>query len=58
MYERRTEVMPDYQKMYFLLFNAITDALTQLQAHDTGPAALILQKAQADTEEMYMEADE
>ncbi len=50
--------MPDYQKMYLLLFNAITDALAQLQAQNSGRAALILQKAQADAEELYIEADE
>lgn len=26
--------MPDYEKMYHLLFNAITDALTQLEAQN------------------------
>ena len=51
-------IMPDYQKMYLLLFNAITDALTQLQAQNMGRAALILQKAQADAEELYIAADE
>ena len=28
--------MPDYEKMYHLLFNAITDALTQLEAQNYG----------------------
>lgn len=30
--------MPDYKKMYHLLFNAITDALTQLEAQNYGNA--------------------
>ena len=58
MYARKGEGMPDYQKMYFLPFNAITDALTQLQAQNMGRAALILQKAQTNAEELYIEADE
>ena len=28
--------IPDYEKMYHLLFNAITDALTQLEAQNYG----------------------
>ena len=47
--------MPDYQKMYLLLFNAITDALAELECQNPGRAALILQKAQADTEEIYIQ---
>lgn len=35
--------MPDYQTMYFTLFNAITDAVH------------LLQEAQQKTEEIYME---
>lgn len=38
--------MPDYQKMYHRLFNSQTDAIT------------ILQQAQRDTENMYIEAPE
>lgn len=38
--------MPDYKTMYYKLFNAITDA-TQ-----------ILQDAQRETEEMYIESGE
>ena len=38
--------MPDYKTMYAKLFNAITDAVE------------ILQQAQRDTEEMYIESGE
>lgn len=38
--------MPDYAKMYRKLFNAQTDAIS------------ILQKAQRDTENLYIEADD
>ena len=38
--------MPDYQKMYHLLFNDVTDAIAKLQ------------QAQQKTEEMYMDSKE
>jgi hypothetical protein len=38
--------MPDYKKMYTTLFNASTDVIT------------ILQKAQQDAENLYVEADD
>ena len=44
-----------YKKMYFCLFNAITDALRELEKHHTLSAKLILQHAQRRTEEMYMD---
>ena len=40
---------PIYQKMYTTLFNAITDALAQLEARD-------LPAAQQTTEDLYLEA--
>ena len=44
-----------YKKMYFCLFNAITDALQELEKHHILSANLILQNAQQRTEEMYMD---
>lgn len=38
--------MADYQKLYYVLFHAITDAIA------------ILQKAQQDAEELYISAEE
>ena len=38
--------MPDYEKMYHLLFNAITDALTQLEAQNYGDVKDALISAQ------------
>ena len=38
--------MPDYKTMYYTLFNAMTDAVQ------------ILQEAQRETEEMYIESGE
>ena len=46
--------MTDYQKMYLLLFNAITDALEQLDAQNYGEARDTLIAAQQKAEEIYM----
>ena len=47
--------MPDYQKMYLLLFNAITDALKEIEKQNYGEAAALLRKAQINAEETYMD---
>ena len=47
--------MPDYQKMYALLFNAATDALRELDAVNLGRTRAILIRAQQQAEEMYLE---
>ena len=49
--------MADYEKMYYHLFNAITDALENMEELDLGLAKQKLQMAQRETEEMYMEAE-
>ena len=41
--------------MYLCLFNAITDALWELEKHNSSSARNILQSAQQRTEEMYVE---
>lgn len=51
----------DYKKAYFSLFNAVTDALEQLDAsrvtsQELMNATEILQTAQQTTEELYIEA--
>lgn len=38
--------MPDYEKMYFRLFNRVTDALAELERLNFGAAAEILKAAQ------------
>ncbi len=43
-----------YKKMYLCLFNAITDALQELEKRNVSSARKILQEAQRHTEEMYM----
>ena len=46
----------NYEKMYHLLFNAITDALEQMQKQNLGSAKDLLTTAQQKTEEIYMES--
>ncbi len=43
-----------YKKMYYHLFNAVTDALSELENRNYGTAAARLKKAQQDTEELYL----
>ena len=43
-----------YQKMYFTLFNAVTDALRLMEKGDSAGAAKVLKRAQQGTEEMYI----
>ncbi len=48
--------MPDFEELYFDLFNAITDALRQRKEQNFGTAAEILRQAQLKVEERYMDA--
>ncbi len=48
--------MENYQKMYSLLFNAITDALAQIKDQNYGDAKDMLISAQQKAEEMYITA--
>ena len=49
--------MPDFEKMYYLLFNAITDALAHMDATNYGLAAVCLKTAQTESEELYISAE-
>ena len=49
--------MPDYATLYHLLFNAITDALEQMEQHNYGTAQDLLITAQQKAEEIYMSAE-
>ena len=46
----------NYEKMYHLLFNPITDALEQMEKQNLGSAKDLLTTAQQKTEEIYMES--
>lgn len=48
--------MPDYQRLYTLLFNAVTDALEDLEQMNVGAAKARLIAAQQQAEEVYIEA--
>ena len=50
--------MPDYQKMYSTLFNAITDAIECIQRRNSAMAEVILIQAQQKTEKIYISAEE
>ena len=49
--------MEDYTKLYHLLFNAITDALEQMNAQNFGSAKETLVSAQQKAEEIYITAE-
>ena len=48
--------MPDYEKLYHLLFNAVTDALEQIEQLHYQAAVKLLMDAQRETEELYIES--
>ena len=47
----------DYKKLYFHLFNAVTDAVEDIRNGDWVAARDILIRAQQETEEMYLEEE-
>lgn len=50
--------MNEYQKPYYLLFNAITDALCEIRKMNFGDAIEILTKAQQASEEVFVSFEE
>lgn len=48
----------EFQKMYFVLFNAITDALAEIDAMNFGTARELLRQAQIKSEEIYIGFDD
>ena len=50
--------MPDYKKMYSLIFNATTDAIREMEQGNFGNAKEILIHAQLKCEAIYIESDE
>lgn len=51
-------MMPDYEAMYFRLFNRVTDALAEMEKLNFGTAAEILKAAQQAGEDSYVEGGE
>ena len=50
--------MTDYKSMYLKLFNAITDAIKELEMGSRKNAAAVLKTAQAECEEIYLQAED
>ena len=50
--------MTDYQKMYTTLFNAVTDALEQMESQHYGDAKATLIAAQQKAEDIYITAED
>ena len=50
--------MPNYQKLYTLLFNKITQAIEQLDQNNYGLASDLLIRAQQESEECYISEEE
>ena len=48
----------DYKKLYYLLFNAATDALRAMEEWNMGQAKNILREAQCTAEEMYLSEED
>ena len=47
-----------YRKMYYHLFNAVTDALAALEKQNIGQAKELLMEAQQQCEEIYLDEEE
>ena len=56
--KRGHKAMIDYEKMYKILFNAITDALDELYKGCPTTAENILKQAQLATEDIYINSEE
>ena len=52
------EQMELYKKMYYGLFNAVTDAIEYLEHHEYTLALLVLENAQKNAEEQYLTAQD
>lgn len=50
--------MSPYQKMYSITFNAISDALEQLDRLNIGTARKLLKDAQSRAEELYISQED
>ena len=48
----------DYQKLYHILFNVVTDSLESMTAQNFGQAAACLRQAQQACEELYIEGED
>ena len=51
----QNEKLDSYKKLYYRLFNGISDALEAMEKQNYTRAGEILRKAQQETEELYVE---
>lgn len=49
--------MEIYKEMYLKLFNAVTDSVAEIENKNYIRAKFLLEKAQAECEEMFVEAE-
>ena len=50
--------MEIYKKMYYRLFNSVTDALAAMAQQNFGAAADLLRQAQIDSEALFLDGSE
>lgn len=50
--------MNEYEKPYYILFNACTDSLAALEEQNYGVARQLLRRAQVEAEESFLAAGE
>ena len=55
---RGGDEMPDYQKLYTMLFNSMTDAVNAIEKDDIESAKRIMMNAQQKAEDMYVESED
>ena len=53
--QRSWAAVIDYAKLYHMMFNAATDAISAIDSSHYGAARALLVKAQQDAEELYIE---
>ena len=52
--QNKKEITMDFKKLYFTLFNTLSDAVEQIDTHDYEEARLLLIHAQQEAEECYI----
>ena len=51
-------LMTDYKQLYYFLFNAVSDAIAQLERHEYSLAVATLDHAQREVEDRFMKMDD
>lgn len=57
-YLKKGAPMTDYQKMYTIMFNGVTDALDMLRQERIREARYLLKQAQQQAEEIYIKTSD